>query len=64
MDLTRLPAFIVRKKFTVLANYLDVPGVGGYAEIDGSCRVGAEDSSCTFTNIGTAPGSWCVDVKP
>ena len=48
----RLPAFIVRKKFTprffhitalvvipdvvglVLANYLDVHGVGGYAEID------------------------------
>ena len=79
MDL-RLPASIVRKKFTprffhitalvvilaveglVLANYLDVHGVGGYAEIDSSCRVGAEDSSCTFTDIGTASSSWCVDV--
>ena len=46
----------------VLANYLDVHGVGRYAEIDSSCRVGAEDSICAFTNIGTASSSWCVDV--
>ncbi len=47
----------------VLANYLDVPGFGGYVDIIyGTCEVGAEDSNCTFTNVGTASGARCVLV--